>query len=626
LHGFRVPKPGIRIEHVFDDLVSETSGADGPAAVGAWARVENAACAHRLSVMVAMLDAAYAADGSADRDLWCIDNWAAVTAQIGAAQRQTRWAASAVLLVALAVRERFPKIGQVFSDGLIGYPMVRLLVTRASAIVDPKVWAALDAAMAQLFATGKPMSLNTLEKAIDAKIWELDPLAVHHTQTRARDRHVDVVTDDETGVAQLFGSLFAADGHALSQRLDALAATVCSHDPRTKEQRRADAVGPLSHGADRLACLCERKDCLAALRPPSTGVVIHLVAHHDTIAGPTTPADPVDDPGPAPDAPHGPVDLHNGLSDAKRTDTATSADAETEIEGLTGDPDTDADAGPGTGIATEVDCSSANRASAPIAPADECAALDGAQPPVLTKPLRELTWGELFTSLIPRPEHLTGIPPATIIGGATLPGAIARRAARGATLSVIVHPGQAPPENRYTPSRKLAEFVRCRDLTCRYPGCKKPATDCDIDHTIPYPYGPTAASNLKCLCRWHHLVKTFWGSILGWRDRQLPDGTVIWTTRDGRTHTTEPGSRQLFPQLCDPTAPVPACPVPPDYAKGLKMPRRRATRKQDRARRVLEEREFNRMAIAEEIPLAIARIKRDAERAAAQAEADLPPF
>jgi len=43
---------------------------------------------------------------------------------------------------------------------------------------------------------------------------------------------------------------------------------------------------------------------------------------------------------------------------------------------------------------------------------------------------------------------------------------------------------------------------------------------------VPYPLGPTHPSNLKCLCRKHHLVKTFWG----WRDQQLPDGTV---TRPG---------------------------------------------------------------------------------------------
>jgi hypothetical protein len=45
-----------------------------------------------------------------------------------------------------------------------------------------------------------------------------------------------------------------------------------------------------------------------------------------------------------------------------------------------------------------------------------------------------------------------------------------------------------------------------------------------VDHTIPHrDGGPTHASNLKCLCRFHHLIKTFWG----WRDEQLRDGTVM---------------------------------------------------------------------------------------------------
>ena len=142
------------------------------------------------------------------------------------------------------------------------------------------------------------------------------------------------------------------------------------------------------------------------------------------------------------------------------------------------------------------------------------------------------------------------------MGGQFLPGAIACRATVGATITRIVHPGQAPPEPRYRPSKKLADFVRCRDMTCRFPGCQVPATNCDVDHTIPWPCGPTAASNLKCLCRRHHLLKTFWGGQSGWRDQQLDDGTIIWTAPDGRTYITTPGSRLLFPELSEPTATV----------------------------------------------------------------------
>ncbi len=42
--------------------------------------------------------------------------------------------------------------------------------------------------------------------------------------------------------------------------------------------------------------------------------------------------------------------------------------------------------------------------------------------------------------------------------------------------------------------------------------------------------------------------------VKGWRDRQLPDGTIIWTSPTGHTYTTYPGSLHLFPTLCLPTA------------------------------------------------------------------------
>jgi hypothetical protein len=55
------------------------------------------------------------------------------------------------------------------------------------------------------------------------------------------------------------------------------------------------------------------------------------------------------------------------------------------------------------------------------------------------------------------------------------------------------------------------------------------ATITDIDHTIPRPYGPTCASNLKCLCREHHFEKTL-------RDRadRVIDPVRRMRRRDGR--------------------------------------------------------------------------------------------
>jgi hypothetical protein len=102
------------------------------------------------------------------------------------------------------------------------------------------------------------------------------------------------------------------------------------------------------------------------------------------------------------------------------------------------------------------------------------------------------------------PAALCPAPPAFVIGAGVMPAPLLAATLERATVREIVHPGDAPPEPQYRPSRALADFVRCRDLTCRWPGCDKPAYDCDVDHTVPWPVGPTHASNIKCYCRFHH--------------------------------------------------------------------------------------------------------------------------
>ncbi|HZQ30341.1 MAG TPA: HNH endonuclease signature motif containing protein, partial [Mycobacterium sp.] len=164
----------------------------------------------------------------------------------------------------------------------------------------------------------------------------------------------------------------------------------------------------------------------------------------------------------------------------------------------------------------------------------------------------------------------------------------------GATVRKVQIPSAAA-ESRYRPSAKLEEFIRVRDVTCRFPGCEEPAERCDIDHTIPYPVGPTHPSNLKALCRKHHLLKTFWTGAGGWHEEQLPDGTVVWTAPTGRTYKTLPGSRVFFPRWDTTTAPLPkrtGSVVPLSY-RTLMMPKRRRTRAAEQARRIQEERELN---------------------------------
>ena len=147
----------------------------------------------------------------------------------------------------------------------------------------------------------------------------------------------------------------------------------------------------------------------------------------------------------------------------------------------------------------------------------------------------------------------------------------------------------AETEARYRPSVGLQRFVRSRDLSCRFPGCDHPAEFCDLDHTVPYEQGgKTHASNIKCLCRKHHLLKTFWAGSDGWGDQQLPDGTIIWTSPTGQTYTTHPGSRVYFPDWNVTTAALPpASPGAPKPAnRAVTMPKRRRTRAAERAQRI----------------------------------------
>jgi len=77
-------------------------------------------------------------------------------------------------------------------------------------------------------------------------------------------------------------------------------------------------------------------------------------------------------------------------------------------------------------------------------------------------------------------------------------------------------------------------------------------------------------------------------------DRQRVDGTVVWTAPNGHSYTTHPGSRLLFPALRKPTAQVARVDMSTSQqGRELMMPRRKATRAQNRARAIAEERRFN---------------------------------
>ncbi|GAA1721073.1 hypothetical protein GCM10009809_15870 [Isoptericola hypogeus] len=93
----------------------------------------------------------------------------------------------------------------------------------------------------------------------------------------------------------------------------------------------------------------------------------------------------------------------------------------------------------------------------------------------------------------------------------------------------------------YRPSPSLRAAVIARDITCTFPGCRVPATGCDLDHIAPYDPttdGPqTHGDNLHALCRTHHRAKT----TGGWHVTRDPKtGITHWTTPTGHQHQRPP--------------------------------------------------------------------------------------
>jgi hypothetical protein len=93
--------------------------------------------------------------------------------------------------------------------------------------------------------------------------------------------------------------------------------------------------------------------------------------------------------------------------------------------------------------------------------------------------------------------------PGYLPGYGALPAERVTELAKQAKLRPVAIPKDLLAEPQYRPSVATARFIRCRDLTCRWPGCDQPAAVSDIDHTVPYPVGPTHASNNKLYCRIH---------------------------------------------------------------------------------------------------------------------------
>lgn len=260
----------------------ELADADLIDGLSAAARTEAAAIARRLALIGAL-------DSRREQELaetifWRTDPFEEVAAEVSAALAISGARAGAQIRYARALRDKLPQVAAVFATCAIDYRVVRTLITR-TATVDAAVITDLDAALARHAPTWMRLSDPKLQDRVDLWVAKYDPDGVR-VPPSAEDGHHITVEATTPGEAVVWGTVNAADGTAFDQRLDALAATVCDNDPRTHQQRRSAALGPLSRLQAQLPCRCGSAERpAAATRAAAHAAVVHVLAEQATIDG-----------------------------------------------------------------------------------------------------------------------------------------------------------------------------------------------------------------------------------------------------------------------------------------------------------------------------------------------------
>ncbi|BBZ02867.1 hypothetical protein MCHIJ_23040 [Mycolicibacterium chitae] len=415
-------------------------------------RAESANHARRTGAIAALLwERTAEAEGHdpTDPGYALITGFSRTCAEVGAAMNITPHLARQLVGHAEALDTRLPRIHALLADGKISWSDATAISTGTD-YVEADLMPTVDAELAEKISTWDCWSRRRLLNTIDTTVHDADPEAAkERRKTADTDRRVTLKTQPN-GMARIDGKLTAPAAVLFDQRLTAMARGVCSEDPRTLDQRRADAMAALGEGHATLACACENTDCptrTTQAAGPATGrVVINVIASAETLTG--------------------------------------TSEAPGYLDGY--------------GV------------------------IDAAQ-------VRDLADAGALLRPTTRPEPHAG----------------------------------ADELLRHQPSAAATRWVRCRSLTCSFPGCNRSAWRADLDHTVPFdhrhPFGGgwTLTGNLDPKCREHHRLKTFHTGPDGWRNKQHHDGTIEWTSPTGRVYRSTPDGAELFPDIAACAAPAP---------------------------------------------------------------------
>ena len=254
-------------------------------------REESVLVARRMAAVAALLRHRIAAAERAERQRGYadIDGFEQTAAEVAAAMNLSPAAASYVVSYAEALDKRLPQVAALLAEGRTDWRTVRLILSRTDLVIDDELVAKLDQSLAARIGTWHGWSRQRIVNAVDAAVRTADPDAARERrETAENDRNI-AITALGNGMAEVYGTVAAATATAFDRRLTQLAKQVCSADPRTLDQRRADALAALTQGR-RLHCACGQPNCptqaeIAATAddPAGARVVINVVASEQTI-------------------------------------------------------------------------------------------------------------------------------------------------------------------------------------------------------------------------------------------------------------------------------------------------------------------------------------------------------
>ncbi len=238
-------------------------------------------------------------------------------AEISMAVQISEQLAAALIDIGLAL-DRLPHTREAFGSGRLDLARVQVIVDNARGLSNDLL-ADLEQPLVEAAARTTPTRLRQT-----ARRWltRLDGTGEGRRREQREDCRDIRLTAVQDGAAVVAGLLPAEDAQTVAMRLREMALEVCTADPRSMPQRRADALVALADGTGRLRCACGRgKRCTATFPASETGIPTSAAARRPLIqigVSARTLAGSSDDPGQL--LGYGPIDAELVRRIAERAD------------------------------------------------------------------------------------------------------------------------------------------------------------------------------------------------------------------------------------------------------------------------------------------------------------------